>query len=400
MRVVHLTSSFPRHEGDPNGPFIAELVAAQRAAGMEPMVVAPHAPGLATQDTIRGVPVRRFRYAPATAEVLAYRGGLLSTVRRPTGALALGPFLAAFSRAARRAVREWNADVVHAHWWLPAGLAAVRAAERTHTPVVITCHGSDVGLARRAGFNRLASSVLSRAALVAAVSEALAAELRAVLPGVDPSVLRMPFRGWSEPRVPPPNHPPLHLVAVGRLMPEKAFDLLVAAVAALVAEGRAVHLSIVGEGPLAEPLRAQVRRSGVEDVVTFAGSVSRDGLRQAIDSAHAVVVPSRREGLGLVALDAMDRGRPVVATAVGGLPETLLAGVESPTHDIRPPAGGLDTPAGILVRPNDVAALAQALRRLPRPGVTSTSGALASHDPVAVAADHLTAYRAVARGHR
>jgi glycosyltransferase involved in cell wall biosynthesis len=391
-----LSSSFPRHEGDPNGPYIAELVAAQRAAGIEPMVVAPHAPGLPTADTILGVPVRRFRYAPAPAEVLAYGGGLLSTARRPAGAVALGPFLAAFSRAAGRAVRDWRADVVHAHWWLPAGLAAVRAAGRTRTPVVITCHGSDVGLARRAGFHRLAASVLGRASLVAAVSDALAAELGDLVPGVQPVVLRMPFRGWAEPRVAPPGHPPLRLVAVGRLMAEKGFDLAVAAVAALVAEGRPVHLAIVGEGPLGDQLRAQVRRSGVGGAVTFTGPVSRDGLRQAIDSSHAVVVPSRREGLGLVALDAMDRGRTVVAAAVGGLPETLLAGVEAPAPGVGPPAEGLDTPSGILVRPGDVAALANALRRLPRAEPASGSPALAAHDPAAVAAEHLAAYRRAA----
>ena len=397
MRVVHLTSSYPRHDGDPNGPYLAELVAAQRAAGVEPLVVAPHAPGLPTADTVLGVPVRRFRYAPPPAEVLAYGGGLLSTARRPAGALALGPFLAAFSRAARRALRDWHADVVHAHWWLPAGLAAVRAAGRTPTPVVITCHGSDVGLARRAGFGRLASSVLGRAALVAAVSESLAAELRDVVPGAAPAVLRMPHRGWTEPRVPPPGHPPLRLVAVGRLMPEKGFDLAVAAVAALVAEGRNVHLSIVGEGPLGDRLHAQARRGGVEHAVTLAGSVSREGLRRAIDCSHAVVVPSRREGLGLVALDALDRGRIVVATAVGGLPETLLAGAEAPAHDVGPPPEGLDTPSGILVRPNDVAALARALSRLPRPAPTGRSAALGAHDPARVAQDHLAAYSEVAR---
>ncbi|HEX5268710.1 MAG TPA: glycosyltransferase [Acidimicrobiales bacterium] len=398
MRVVHLTSSFPRHAGDANGPYIAELVAAQRAAGIEAMVVAPHAPGLPVEDELFGVPVRRFRYAPPRAEVLAYRGGLLSTARRPAGALAVGPFLAAFSRAARRAVRTWEADLVHAHWWLPAGWAAVRGARSTGTPTVVTCHGSDVGLARRTGFSGPARSVLIRATLVAAVSDALAAELRDVVPGVDPTVLRMPFRGWDEPRVAPPEDAPLRLVAVGRLMPEKGFDLLVAATAALVAEGRAVRVTIVGDGPLRGVLAAQVGHSGLEEVVTFAGPVSRDGLRRAIDAAHAVVVPSRREGLGLVALDAIDRGRPVIASAVGGLPETLLAGGEVPAGNVHPSPEGLDTPAGILVRPGDVAALTHALGRLPRAGrVVDPSRLRDRHDPDRIASEHLDAYRRAAR---
>jgi colanic acid/amylovoran biosynthesis glycosyltransferase len=171
----------------------------------------------------------------------------------------------------------------------------------------------------------------------------------------------------------------------------------VAATAALVAEGRAVRVTIVGDGPLRGVLAAQVGHSGLEEVVTFAGSVSRDGLRRAIDDSHAVVVPSRREGLGLVALDAIDRGRPVIASAVGGLPETLLAGGERPP-DVRPPPEGLDTPAGILVRPGDVAALTHALGRLPRAGRAAEPARLRDrHDPDRIASEHLDAYRRAAR---
>ena len=183
-------------------------------------------------------------------------------------------------------------------------------------------------------------------------------------------------------------------------MPEKGFDLLIAATSVLVAEGRPVRLRVVGEGPLRDDLAAQIRGLGLEDAVSLDGSVSRDQLGAAIDGCHALVVPSRREGLGLVAVDAIDRRRPVVAAAVGGLPETLLGGATGApgtgdgASDV--PAEGRDAPYGILVRPGDVAALARALRRLPLPLLPEGPARFHElHDPARVVQEHLRAYEGV-----
>jgi len=373
LRVLHVTSTYPRAPGDGNGPFLADLVAVTRDAGADVRVVAPHGPGVAPMEG-----VVRFRYGPAAAEVLAYRGGLPAAARGP-GALMVPPYLAAMAATAAREARRWRADVVHAHWWLPGGLAALPAGRAARAPVVVTLHGSDVALAHRA--RPLARAVARRAAAVTAVSVALAEEASSLL-GVEVTVTAMPV--MVGPAGPGRRH---GIVAVGRLAPEKGFDVLLDALRLAP-----VPLTLVGAGPLEGALRAQA--AGLD--VGFPGAVGRAELHALLASAEAVVIPSRREGLGLVAVEAVLLGTPVIASHTGGLPEALGA-FEAP-----PPAYGevVDVPGGLLVPPGHVGALAAALERvpsLPPPGPLAVAAA-ARHAPGAVAAHHLALYGRVLAG--
>src|SRR5207237_1292188 len=137
VRVLQLTSSFPRFEGDASGVFVGDLVDALVDAGVDVRVVAPHDP-LAVDDAR----VHWFRYGPVA---VAHRGGLLQSARG--WKLALVPaFLASYWWAARGEVRRWRPDVVHAHWWFPGGLVAATLG----VPFVVTLHGSDVHIGRGA----------------------------------------------------------------------------------------------------------------------------------------------------------------------------------------------------------------------------------------------------------
>jgi glycosyltransferase involved in cell wall biosynthesis len=168
------------------------------------------------------------------------------------------------------------------------------------------------------------------------------------------------------------------LVAAGRLSEEKGFDVLLEAVALAVQDGLDVHLDLVGSGPehsrladLAAPLDGRVRMIPAQP---------RDALWERMDAAQVLVVPSRREGLGLVALEAIARGRPVIASRAGGLPEAVCDGVD-----------------GLLVAPEDPRALADALHKLPLG--PPTGDALERHAPAGVGAAHRTEYeRLLSRG--
>lgn len=293
MKVCVLTTSYPRGPGDVAGVFVREAVEHLQGAGLEVTVVSP----------------ATFRHFG-----LAYGHGIVGNLRRrPWKALLVPAFLVSYALAARRAARD--ADVVHAHW-LPSALPSLA----TRRPFVVQVWGTDIELLRRAP--RAFGWLLRRAQLVLCPSRDLAgtvsrfAEVWLVTPGVE-----------IPESVPAPEDPP-HVLFAGRLSEEKGFLEFLEASAGL-------RRVIVGDGPL---------RSRAPEGVGF---VPRRDLGAYYERAAVVVCPSRREGYGVVAREAMAYGRPVVATAAGGLADAV-------EHEV----------TGLVVPPRDPSALRAALERL------------------------------------
>ncbi|MEO8667040.1 MAG: glycosyltransferase family 4 protein, partial [Bauldia sp.] len=138
-----------------------------------------------------------------------------------------------------------------------------------------------------------------------------------------------------------------HLLYVGRLVPHKGVDTLIAAMALLAPHYPDLRLTIVGEGEARGALQGDAARLAITERVVFAGSVPHARVYEEMASAVMVVVPSRIEPFGLVALEAAQMGRPVVAAAIGGLPEIVI-----------------DGETGLLVAPDDPPALAGAIATL------------------------------------
>ena len=295
MKIVVLTTSYPRTQEDVVGRFVADGVERLRGRGLEVEVVSP-------------LSFRHFG--------IAYGDGIVGNLRRrPWLAALVPPMLVSFARAARRAAR--GADIVHAHW-LPAGAVALT----TGRPFVVQLWGTDVELARRAPW--AAKRILRRARLVVCASQELATaagELGAQRVRVIPSGVDVPEH------VAPPAEPPQVLYA-GRLSVEKG-------VLELVEAARGLPLVVAGDGPLRDRVPGAL------------GFVPHDELLRLYERAAVVVCPSRREGFGVVCAEAMAHGRPVVATAVGGLRDLVADGV-----------------TGLLVPPQHPAALRAALDRL------------------------------------
>jgi glycosyltransferase involved in cell wall biosynthesis len=131
--------------------------------------------------------------------------------------------------------------------------------------------------------------------------------------GIDPN---------GEPK--PYEDPVPRLLCVGRLIPIKGHIVLLRAFAEARRELPELRLDIAGRGPLEPALKARVLELGIADAVTFLGHVSP--IQAAIERAAVVVVPSMGEGFGMVALEAMERGRPVIAAEIGGLGELVRDG--------------------------------------------------------------------------
>lgn len=384
LRVLFVTHAYPRFATDAAGSFLHRLAAALRAGGCEVLVLAPSGPGLAPDESIDGVAIRRYRYAPRAMETLAYTGTMAEQVLgslRGKGALA--GMLAAGAVAVRRTVDEFDPDVVHAHWWFPNGLLALPVADEV--PLVTTMHGSDVRLARRVKLvHPLFRRVLARSAAVTAVSSWLAGEARAMAPGAEIRVAPMPadtalFTPANAARIPG------RFLFVGRLNAQKGVGELLEALA--WTDG-SVSLDVVGDGDDRTVLQGRAKALGIAERVHWHGAVDRTELPAYYRRAQAVVIPSRQEGLGLVAVEAQLCRTPVVAYRSGGLPDI-----------VRPDAGGT------LVTAGDTRALADAITGIARHaelvdghGASARATMIDRFSPSTVGAGYRELYRSLLDG--
>lgn len=327
LRILTLTHNYPRFTGDPAGAFVARIAEGAAARGHEVEVLAPHAPGTGDDERAAGLRIRRFRYAPDSLERVAYTGNLHGrTLLSPLAALAFPGFLLAFGMAVRSAIRRFSPDVIHAHWWMPAGWFASRAK----VPYLITCHGSDVRLLERGNLvRRIALPAFRKAAQVTTVSKFLAEDLQLMLPALEGRVVVAPMpvdvsrfvAGVTTAKADPPR-----VLYAGNLVRSKGVDVLLRAVAELSRRGVPCELKILGEGPVRRELEALARAIGIASRTTWAPFVPQDRMAAEYGASTVTVLPSRghAEGLGLTLVEALLAGSAVVGTAAGGIPEVVV----------------------------------------------------------------------------
>lgn len=286
-------------------------------------------------------------------------------------AAALGRLLRAAPRAAaawRRAHREFRPDVLHVQCFGPNGLYALALHHLTRTPLVVTSHGETVaddhGAFDRSALLRAGlRHAISRAREVTAPSELVLEDLRSRF-GLRGGVVVPNGVHLDAPVGDPPALPPGPVVlAVGRLERMKGFDLLLDAVAAL--DDPRVQVAIGGDGSQREALLAQATRLGLSEQVHLLGRLSDSEVAGSMRAADVVVVPSRWEAFGIVALEAWRAGTPLVASVHGGMPEFIRDGVD-----------------GLVVDPVDPEALASAIRGLLEAPITAADLAAAGSERV------------------
>ncbi len=397
MRVLFVTHNVPRMPGDAAGSFVLRLAVALRDAGARVSIIAPGAAGLPEADTLEGIPVRRVRYASEAAMTLAYTGQMVDEVKRSWRARrALFNLVRVLRRATQRAVADAERegepiDVVHAHWWFPAGLALWRAlprhaSQRTPTTVV-TMHGSDVRLAQTlAPARALMRAVLDQFDARTVVSSWLATSVERVAPGRHVMVAPMPVdtRAFAM----PPLADRAGVLFVGRLNAQKGLADLLAAMAHPALRTPALAstmLDVVGDGTDREALRSMAVQLGLADRVRWRGALPQHALVPLYQRAAVVAMPSREEGLGLVAVEAQLCGAPVVAYASGGLVDVVRAdagGTLVPEGDVPALAAAI---AGLLLDPDAAA----------QRGSAAESAIRARFSPAAVAARYLAVYDSV-----
>ena len=274
---------------------------------------------------------------------------------------------AAVGHALRSRLGRRRYDVVEAHIAYPTGVIAWLAARLGGAHLVLFAHGSDVTVLpwRSRRSERLARWLFARADLVVANSRFLGNEAEHRLgPFRRPVVVASPGIRPVDPDVGARELD--RILFVGRLAEGKGVELLAPAMADLRDRGIEARLTVVGDGPLRPALEAAIATAGLGDRVELVGAIEPARVAALIPRVAVVTVPSTRpEGLGLVALEGMAGGAIVVATAAGGLAETMddgVNGVVIATDDARALADGLAKALAVAAAPEAAARMREAAR--------------------------------------
>lgn len=307
--------------------------------------------------------------------------------------------LRSIHKALKSAHRQSPFDLIHCHMVYPAGRVAMDFARPANIPVVITAHGSSIRPTSRyrkrpAIWQQIVKS-LSAADLVTAISPHVAETLSQII-GQNGKIEQIPNGVDIDELATPANYQPHwptsltkpFILYLGGLKHKKGVDILLAAVKTI--EQRApgsINLIIAGDGPDRPALQQYAGANNLTDAVTFLGIVTGQLKRYLLQNCHYVVMPSRTEAMPIVALEALACGKAVLASAAGGLTDTVH-------HQIN----------GILVQPENVEQLAQAILDLSAADRSALeANARTAAEKYAwpnIARQYIQAYQTVLQNHR
>jgi glycosyltransferase involved in cell wall biosynthesis len=395
MKVLVIGSVYPRFPEDAEVPWLRTSVAHLGRAGVDIQVLAPAYKGLKSHE-IDGVKVNRFRYAPANLEFLTHEEGAPSKMaNKPWLQLLAIPYIISGFFKCIGICRKWRPDVIHAHWPFPHAYIALGATKLFGIPLALNFHGAELLLIRKKKWVRpLLKFAIGQAQAVFANSSFTAGKIKALrnvevewspygttLEGNCVGHNRHPEQGaaGTAAKDPGPNALPakFKILFVGRHIERKGICYLIEAAKYLPRER--FEIRIVGVGDLTEKLKEQaagldaspnglsMTTSASSDVILsskccegsrpaeiiFTGKLTPEELANEYKSANVFTLPAivdskgDTEGLGVVLIEAMELGLPVVASNVGGIPDVVVDGT-----------------SGILVPEKDPKALADAFMRL------------------------------------
>jgi glycosyltransferase involved in cell wall biosynthesis len=352
MHVLVIPLSYPTSDEPARGCFYREQAIALRGHGLCVGVIAPLFRSLRQLFSPKRNRTRGFRALDdnGVATLICERWARFG----PTPRLHLRDWIRVGGRLFSSYVdRHGHPDVIHAHGTLAAGQLAKVICKRTGIPYVVTEHSTAfVRNAVRPWQDTRVKDVLASAAARIVVSPALGNLLEQRYEGAAnpwqwiPNIVSPLFEPSALPRPASPGRTRFRFLNVALLTSNKGQDTLLHAVSKLVSAGVDVELRIVGGGVLQPALSRLANQLGIASHVRFLGTVDRRSVVAEMQSADAFVLSSRHETFGVVLIEALACGLPVIATTCGG-PECIV---------------GLDD--GLLVPPNDASALAGAMEQI------------------------------------
>lgn len=337
LPVLVLSHMYPRSHHPAGGIFVHDQVKALRARGLDVRVMSGDPFWIDTLDPVRiwralatwrrtggyrwedhdGVPLIRFPYI-VSSRFLPFQAHAFTYTR-------------AALRCLRRLTEPFEFRLVHAHTAFTDGSAGVAISKARRVPLVITEHTGPFSVLTRTGYlRRKTQAAMNAADRLIAVSPSLLADIEAQVK------LKQPARAVVVPNLvdteffrPAPHRQDASMRAlwVGHFVSVKRVDRLLSALAEAVKTEPRLQLRLVGDGELLDEMRSLALRLGVNDRVEFMGGVDRASLPAHYVNSDFVVISSDRETFGVVAIEGLSCGRPVLTTACGG-PQSVITDAE------------------------------------------------------------------------
>lgn len=361
MKVLHITGAYPVSESDSHGIIIAQLCESITEEGVTTFVLAPRQNARDLQETRNNITIYRYGYMPMQRlEMLPGTSGSFSALQHSFIAWINLPFFLFFEFVyAFRCIRREGIDIIHSHWIIPHGIIGALLSALCSKPHISSIHGSDAYIIQKTGFLKLyvsligvytdlftANSSFTTDQIIQALSTRKKEKIRTIPMGVNGDRFKKKNtvrKGVNKERF---------VLYVGRLIPLKGVLTLIAAMKQVTDTMEHITLRIIGDGPEYEKCQQLVQNLQLEKNIHLLGRIPNQDLCQYYHESDLFVLPSvvragQAEGLGVVLLEAMAAGVPVIGTKTGGIVDIITDGVN-----------------GLLVPPDDPDALAAAIVKI------------------------------------
>jgi len=339
LRILFLSSTFidKKEEAD----FIYEFVKSFKDKGHRVLVISSHSKGLPKEQFVNGIRVKRFQYLwPDSMQGLTHKAGIAQNLQNSVLVkMQMLPYLFFGALEARKAIKEFKPDIVEAMWAFPQGFIAAFLKKFMGFKLAIHLFGAEVYLAKKYKMAFLVTWPAKNADLITANSRAT--KKSAVELGIKKKINTVFCGGINTKRFNQKNKggkvrkkhklgKEKMILTVGRLVERKGHVYLVRAMPLILKKIPNAKLFIVGSGPLEKEIKSEVKKLGLEKSVVLTGRVATEILPNYYAAADVFCLPaiidSRGEtegGQGLVVGEAMATGKPVVASAVGGITDAV-----------------------------------------------------------------------------
>lgn len=350
MKIVLITTTFPRWKDDIVPLFVYDLSKRLREEGFEIIVLAPHHNGAKKIEIMDGLKVYRFPYFyPYSFQKLAYGGGILYNLKRCYLAKIEAPlFFLSELFSTIKIIRKEKIDVIHSHWLVPQGFVGAIIKKINKIPHIATVHAADVfGLERLPFKQKIANFIVKNSDKIIVVSSYIGEKLLGLISpelkiDIEKKMLILPmgvdiqsFQNTNDKTKLLSEYnikSKFNLLFLGRLAEKKGISYSIKAMPKIVSKAKDVNYLICGDGHLREELEQLVKKMNLEDYIRFTGFVSNKEKIDYLTLADILIVPSivvqsgETEGLPVVILEGLAAGKPIIASNVSGVKDVIRDG--------------------------------------------------------------------------